>query len=382
MAAHRSSTTVKWLGGIVAGPLLLVANTTWMGRAFLVASLLLGIAGFRSQSNAVILAACILAAALLAAGLASYLSIVGLRFSGWFTEEEPFVGERTTLCIKAVNHNVLPAGFLFFIMRPGGRLRPPEVIKTVPYVAPRRRAAVEFPFRAATRGRLRVAELRVRSVFPTGLFRTSMLKELECELLVLPRVGQLGGRFRSLLAEGVESRVYSPAFLSGETRSLREYHPGDNLRRVHWRMSAHRGELVVREFEEPLGMEVLLLLDAFCPPNRREDFEWTVSLAATLALRGTDSNLRVRIILGGPKPEVLYCEDRFGVHEALRRLATFRGRVRSFAPELIEFTGPLPTEGVVLLAGVAPDMSTGPRAVVISPEKDRDLLVFAEAVHD
>ena len=33
---------------------------------------------------------------------------------------------------------------------------------------------------------------------------------------------------------------------------------------------------------------------------------------------------------------------------------------------------------VVILAGVAPDLTPGPGIVTISPEKDRDLLIFEE----
>jgi uncharacterized protein (DUF58 family) len=44
-------------------------------------------------------------------------------------------------------------------------------------------------------------------------------------------------------------------------RGLRDYLPGDRLRQVHWRATAHTGELVVKETEEPQAPVLHLVLD-------------------------------------------------------------------------------------------------------------------------
>lgn len=376
MPDHKRNNALRWIGGIFAGPVLLVAYATWTGRAFIVATLLLGAAGFRSQSNPVILSACILAAVLVAAGAASYAVIAGLGYECRFLREETSCGEKATLVVSVVNRNLLPAGFLWITVSGGGRLAPRKISRPVPYIGPGKTVELRIDFTAKGRGRVPRVELRARSIFPTGLFQTGFSETVPVYLLVLPRIGRLGPRLKSYLSESSESRVYSPAFLSGETRSLREYRPGDNLRRVHWRVSAHRRRLVVREFEEPLGTEVSLLLDPYTPPLQKDDFEWVVSLAATLAARARERNLKVRITIGGPKPVNLLCEDPLGVHEALRRLALLKGRRRSYAVDLMQFAEPLPREGVVWLAGVAPEVNAGERVAGISPARDSDLLVF------
>ncbi|OFW61130.1 MAG: hypothetical protein A2W01_00835 [Candidatus Solincola sediminis] len=42
---------------------------------------------------------------------------------------------------------------------------------------------------------------------------------------------------------------------------VREFRAGDALRHVHWRTTARRGELVVREFETEVGVPLLILID-------------------------------------------------------------------------------------------------------------------------
>ena len=376
MPESKGNSAVRWVGGIFAGPVLLVAYATWTGRALILGTVLLGLAGLRSQSNPVILSSCILAAALVAAGAASYAAILGLRYECGFAREEVFCGENVVLTVTLRNHNIFPGGFLWITASAGRGLRPQSTSRSVPYIGPGGKVTLRFNLNAVERGRVSRLRLRARSLFPTGLFQTGFSEEVPVELLVLPRTGALGNRFASYLAEGRESRVYSPAFLSGETRSLREYRPGDNLRRVHWRVSAHRGKLVVREFEEPVGTEVFLLLDPYRPALRRGDFEWLVSLAATVALSALERDMRVRIALGGPRIEIVRSEDPFGVREALRRLALFRGRTRSYAQDLLQFGEMEPSEGIVLLLGIAPETTPGERVSLITPDKDADLLLF------
>jgi hypothetical protein len=72
--------------------------------------------------------------------------------------------------------------------------------------------------------------------------------------LVLPRFTSLAHRPQ---ARELEASVAAPRAGSGtELFGVREYRPGDSLRRIHWRSSARHGELVVREYEPP-GVQTL-----------------------------------------------------------------------------------------------------------------------------
>ena len=65
----------------------------------------------------------------------------------------------------------------------------------------------------------------------------------------------------------LEASLAAPRAGSGnELFGIREYRPGDSLRRIHWRSSARHGELVVREYEPP-GMRTLALFVDPSPPS-------------------------------------------------------------------------------------------------------------------
>ena len=94
-----------------------------------------------------------------------------------------------------------------------------------------------------------------------GMFR-SRRRNPDAEVaLVLPRFATLDRRPQT---RELEASMAAPRAGSGtELFGVREYRPGDSLRRIHWRSSARHGELVVREYEPP-GVQTLGI---FCDPN-------------------------------------------------------------------------------------------------------------------
>jgi len=72
---------------------------------------------------------------------------------------------------------------------------------------------------------------------------------------------------------------------------VREYQPGDDLRRIHWKSTARRGELVVKELEEEHGGDVALSL--LFPPEAPKDLREravrvAVGVAKAVAERGSN----------------------------------------------------------------------------------------------
>ncbi len=82
--------------------------------------------------------------------------------------------------------------------------------------------------------------------------------------LVLPCFTSFANKWE---AREVEAATAAPRAGSGnELFGIREYRPGDSLRRIHWRSSARHGELVVREYEPP-GVRTLHIVVDPAPPT-------------------------------------------------------------------------------------------------------------------
>jgi uncharacterized protein (DUF58 family) len=122
---------------------------------------------------------------------------------------------------------------------------------------------------------------------PFGLVRPLRAVGPGSSVLVLPRPGKLSrDRLRHRLrgadprGEHVQRRGWRHEAAQAEFHGLRPFRPGDSPRWVHWRTSARRGELMVREMEDVPGDDLLLVLDATGPAG--ELFEEAVTLAATI----------------------------------------------------------------------------------------------------
>ena len=191
---------------------------------------------------------------------------------------------------------------------------------------------------------------------PLGFFRGQRPCPDAEVALVLPRFASLAGRREP---RELEASTASPrAGYGNEVFGVREYRPGDSLRRIHWRSSARRGELVVREYEPP-GLQTLTILVDPMPPSVP-----VADQIARLAASEAWDCIREggRVVIGGPGLEPAGpSRDLWVLLEWLARYP----RVPSEGPQ----AGLRPTsaatghEVVVIAAGANPQlMEEGERA--------------------
>jgi len=186
-----------------------------------------------------------------------------------------------------------------------------DVVLAVPALPPGASATVSAWRLARTRGVRELHSLRAGSASPFGLMRFTSVSHASSTLVVHPR---------ALPAEPLDGRGQDGDLPSGvtarsgaEPHAVREYRPGDPVRRVHWRSSARHGRLVVVEPERTVARRVALLV-AGVPVRpgttwRSPDWEDLLAEAAwgvTQALPGGGSAL---LYAAQPQLELLHAVD-------------------------------------------------------------------------
>ncbi|MGA4542170.1 DUF58 domain-containing protein [Uniformispora flossi] len=156
-------------------------------------------------------------------------------------------------------------------------------------IEPHGHRQVAYRVRSDLRGKFTVGPLRLRLADPFGMCELTRSFAARETLIVTPIVQplppvDLGGEWtgygdghaRSLASSGEEDVV------------PREYRHGDDVRRVHWRSTARRGELMVRREEQSWQNQATLLLDTRTGAHRGDgpssSFEWAVSTAASIGV--------------------------------------------------------------------------------------------------
>ncbi|HEX9415740.1 MAG TPA: DUF58 domain-containing protein [Gaiellaceae bacterium] len=168
------------------------------------------------------------------------------------------------------------------LRRRGSALRAHYVLTGVPrgrYVLEHARAVLEDPF---------------------GLERVEAQLPATAALLVYPRLVPLDRLFSDVGATLPEGRRLLMRRPSGfDLHSVREYQEGESLRRVHWRSTAKRGRLMVKELEDAPRDEVAVLLDAQAGTAAGASFDMLVRAAGSILFGHTSRNRRAVLLVNG-----------------------------------------------------------------------------------
>ncbi|MFL6122480.1 DUF58 domain-containing protein [Actinophytocola sp.] len=155
---------------------------------------------------------------------------------------------------------------------------------------------VDYPIPTTRRGLLPVGPVELRRPGLAGLAAARLSLGDVTEVRVVPRVlpvrGLPSGARRGHV--GADERVERGGT---DLVGLREYVPGDDLRRLHWATSARTGVLMVREDADPARPHLAVLLDDRAGSHPDADgFEDAVETAASLVAAAVAGGHPVRLM--------------------------------------------------------------------------------------
>lgn len=161
-----------------------------------------------------------------------------------------------------------------------------------------------YGLRAARRGVYQIGPLVAVAGDPLGLSKRETVIAEPFELLVHPRVELVSDRplTRQFEDPPIRPPVSKPWPSGLEFYGMREYVPGDDLRRIVWRASARTGKVMVREAEQGITDKITIMLDTNRGSHSRdgeglsESFETAVRAAASLAVRHLREGYEIRVM--------------------------------------------------------------------------------------
>ncbi|NIU77207.1 MAG: DUF58 domain-containing protein [Gammaproteobacteria bacterium] len=122
-----------------------------------------------------------------------------------------------------------------------------------------------YRFRPLGRGRHELGDVHLRVLGSLGLAWRQHRVPCRDAVLVLPGLVEMRRRRLLGLRERLRRAGLRRTRQRGEGRSfesLREYARGDDPRTIDWKATAHRGSLIVREYEAERSQSVVIALDA------------------------------------------------------------------------------------------------------------------------
>ncbi len=224
-----------------------------------------------------------------------------------------------------------PRGFLIGALRPGGR------------------TVASYEVQSYRRGLYSFAPLRVETAAPFGLFRSTRSIAAPLEATVYPKVlpVEASPYQGALQGESADLQVPGP---TGEFRGSREFQHSDSLRNIHWRNSARRGSLMVREFDKTPEGELRIAFNPGVDLGKGRDttLEYAIKIAASMARRSFREGRPFRIWPGWSRA------NRITWHGVLEHLARLQAEPEPAVAELIASKG-LPGSSVIVVSAADED---------------------------
>jgi uncharacterized protein (DUF58 family) len=151
------------------------------------------------------------------------------------------------------------------------------------------------------RGILRVGPLSVQVTDPFGLASVSAMAAAQVELTVWPAIDDVPPVPHTTGDDPHGGTDHPNALTSAgeDFYALRAYVMGDDLRHVHWRSTARRDELMVRQDEMPWQGRVTIVLDTRAAAHSEVTFEQAVSAAASIVVACGRRRYLLRLVTTG-----------------------------------------------------------------------------------
>jgi uncharacterized protein (DUF58 family) len=315
-----------------------MSGLTTRGRCLLAAGIAAALCSVvLNERDLLRVAAFVIALPMLAAALAASARI-GLSARRHVLPGRVPAGETADVILEVHATGHVPAGGL--LMEDGVPYtlgaRPRFVVERL-----RRRGATRLGYRVhpSMRGIHELGPLRVRITDPFGLAEFERELADRTRIVVVPKTVPLSGvPGGSGVGVGDDGSVRLRSGHGEDDAIVREYRQGDDLRRVHWRSTARRDELMVRVEERPWRGGTTVLLDRRSAAHRgigpTASLEWAIGLCGSVCLHLHSYGQQVRLVaedgqlLVGDNAETGHSDDV--VLDALAALRTTQRKELTF----------------------------------------------------
>lgn len=308
-----------------------------------------------------------MAAVMFALPMVAYVfCVVGAGGLDWEREatERAFEGDTVRVCLRIRNRGRLPRFFLWLSdavpewLSTNGS--PEFVVQTL---WPGDSVDATYEAVAEKRGVYALGPVSTLVTDPLGLFSIWRHHEVPGEMVIYPRPVPLSSAdIMGSHALGLtDAQRLAAAGAGSDFYGIRDYRPGDERRRIHWKSTARLGRLAVVDYQQGSAEDVVIVLDlkqgTEFGHGRETTLEYAVKAAASLAAHSVEQGASAALVATSSEgPQWLRATDG----EELYDIYEFLARAQADGDERVS--------GVMERAG----NSIGPGTIVVILTSDLD----------
>ena len=191
----------------------------------------------------------------------SWVAVNWLRLNRRTGSRRTQVGRTIKEAFTVVNTAVLPK--LWLEIYDSSTLPGHHASHVVSNIGANKRFSWEVQTLCTRRGEYRLGPMRVVSGDPFGLFQSERRLQTTTQLVVYPQTVDLQNFTTPVgVLSGGDALRRRATYVTTNAAGVRDYAPGDSFSRIHWRSTARKGRLIVKEFELDPMSDVWIMLDS------------------------------------------------------------------------------------------------------------------------
>lgn len=222
-------------------------------------------------------------------------------------EPRIFFGETAQVRVEIANRSWLPVLWMRLHDTVPADLASSSGFRQVLSLSPRERLHLEYTVHGRRRGYYQLGPLVTLGGDLLGSASYENRQAAENPVIVYPRILPLSDL--GLPSQSPFGTLPSRQRLFEDPtriRGVRDYQPGDSLRRMDWKTSARVGSLQVRRYEPAIALETAIFLNLdgedYAPRHRRQATELGITIAASVAVHLIGQRQAVALATNGHDP--------------------------------------------------------------------------------
>ena len=221
----------------------------------------------------------------------------------------------------------------------------------IPSLPPKGTVTLQRETVSCRRGHFCLRKIRISGGDPCGIFKTVKVFKCPGEISIVPKTVLLSS-FPYACTSGHsvnrEGRSLGHVGQGNDFFGIRPYRAGDEMRFVHWRLSASKNQLMVREFEAAAVDKIVLILDTTLAAVGNDpvenNFEKLITIAASVTEYLSSRYCHLTFITRHDGEIFQTSGDAAGIRtkiqEILTEIVPSKGQVETLIGEILETLSP------------------------------------------
>jgi len=219
-------------------------------------------------------------------------------------------GDAIEVEYKVSNTSIMPITHALIEFKLDNKMNASTKLKEMAYFASQQRINFSKEIICRYRGYYSIGQVTVDVFDPLLIEKRTVFFDKEIDITVYPRLVKLANlKFHPKDLYGTLKSNQKTLEDRTNIVNIRRYEKGDQLKNIHWKLSAKRDELLTKEFEQTVSSKLLIFVDGY-----KEHFEngytldreeYLVSFVASLVKMAMDESMQIKLILNDTEGTVI-----------------------------------------------------------------------------